>query len=112
MPTKSEDQHDIDIKYLSGKPVKAATEKDTRFSLGGTGFVKGMIIYIARNSNGTDQVDVEICPDPDADSTEKLWPVIARPAHGLEPTDPANPLWVAVKLDDQFKDAYQGFLVV
>ncbi|PDT17762.1 hypothetical protein CO670_06240 [Rhizobium sp. J15] len=112
MPAKSGDQHEIDIKYLSDKLVKAATDKSTRFSLGGTGFISGMVVYIARNSDGTDEVEVEICPDTDAVSTSKLWPVIAKPAHGLKPTDPENPLWVAIKLNNQFKDAYQGFLVV
>ncbi|EJC83107.1 hypothetical protein Rleg4DRAFT_4847 [Rhizobium leguminosarum bv. trifolii WSM2297] len=112
MPAKSDDQHEIDIKYLSDNPVKAATDKSTRFSLGGTGFIQGMIVYIARNSDGTGKVAVEICPDPDAISTDKLWSVVATPAHGLDPTNSKDPLWVAVKLNNQFKDAYQGFLVV
>ncbi|MGO7539833.1 hypothetical protein ACC680_14735 [Rhizobium ruizarguesonis] len=112
MPAKSGDQHEIDIKYLSDNPVKAAIDKSTRFSLGGTGFIQGMIVYIAHNSDGTDEVAVEICPDPDAVSTDKLWSVVAKPAHGLVPTDAKNPLWVAVKLNSHFKDAYQGFLVV
>ncbi|ACI57815.1 hypothetical protein Rleg2_4560 (plasmid) [Rhizobium leguminosarum bv. trifolii WSM2304] len=112
MPAKSDDQHKIDIKYLSDNPVKAATDKSTRFSLGGIGFIQGMIVYIARNADGTDEVAVEICPDPDAVNTDKLWSVVAKPAHGLDSTKSENPLWVAIKLKNQFKDAYQGFLIV
>ncbi|RFB81837.1 hypothetical protein B5K08_33540 [Rhizobium leguminosarum bv. trifolii] len=112
MPAKSDDQHDIDIKYLSDKPVKASSGKSTYFSVGGTGFIQGMVVYIARNSDGSEKVDVEVLPDAAAVSTDKLWPVVAKPAYGLDPTDPKKPLWVAIKLNNQFKDAYQGFLVV
>ncbi|MBB3390890.1 hypothetical protein FHT82_003662 [Rhizobium sp. BK275] len=112
MPDKSAAQPEIKIKYLSDEPVKAPTFKSTYFKLGGSGFVQDMVVYISTKQDGSDKVDVEVLPDDKVVSTDKVWPVVAKPAFGLKPTDPKKPLWVAIKLNNQVKDTYEGFLVV
>jgi hypothetical protein len=92
-------------------PVTAPRESYTPFTLIGDNFSKDMVVYISKNPDGSGKIDVEVFPDTAA-STKKFWPVSARPASGVDPTDPKKPLWVAIKRNNQFECAYQGFIVV
>ena len=117
MPAKSDVLVKAVITRLEDEdPVTAPRGSYTPFTLIGDNFSKDIVVYISRNRDGSDQVDVEVVRDGSATGTKKVWPVIARPAQGVEITDlnkdPPDPLlWVAIKRNDQFECAYQGFIV-
>ncbi|MBM7045236.1 MULTISPECIES: hypothetical protein [Rhizobium] len=98
-------------------PVEAPLGRWTDFTLIGYGFSEEMDVYISTKADGSDKVNVEVVHDKSATSTDKVWPLVAKPA--LDALQPNNPtLWVAIKLKDQkgqkgqFEDAYQGFIIV
>ncbi|MDR9803890.1 hypothetical protein [Rhizobium hidalgonense] len=106
----------LEIVRLDPKPVQAPLRTRTPFTLIGHGFGEGMDVYVSTKEDGSDKVDVEVLRDDSATSTEKVWPVVAKPALGAQPADPtkkppAPPLWVVVKLNGQ-KSSIQGFLIV
>jgi hypothetical protein len=112
MPAKSNSQPKPNIKRLDEEPVEASKGNYKDFTLIGTDFRKGMVVYISTKADGSDKVDVEVLQNGSATSTDRRWPVVAKPALDVKSTDPKNPLWVAIKLNNQFEDAYQGFIVV
>ncbi|MBX5156500.1 hypothetical protein HJB89_05060 [Rhizobium sp. NZLR8] len=101
----------LKIERLDPKRVQAPLRARTPFTLIGQGFGEGMDVYISPNKDGSDRVDVNVLPDDSATSTDKVWPVIAKPALGVQPTPPGQPLWVVAELNGQ-KSAIQGFFIV
>ncbi|MBY5866343.1 hypothetical protein [Rhizobium leguminosarum] len=106
----------VKIERLEPATVVAPLLVRTPFKIIGSGFGKGMDVYVSTKEDGSDRVDVEVLPDDSATSTDKVWPVVAQPALGAKPTDttkesPAPPLWVVIKLNGQ-KSAIQRFLIV
>ncbi|ARO32989.1 hypothetical protein NXC14_PB00165 (plasmid) [Rhizobium sp. NXC14] len=112
MPAKTT----LQIVRLDPRPVQAPLRTRTPFTLIGHGFGEGMDVYVSTKQDGSDRVDVEVLRDDSATSTDKVWPVVAKPSLGAPPTDttkdkPDPPLWVVIKLNGQ-KSAIQGFLIV
>ncbi|MBB4523812.1 UNVERIFIED_ORG: hypothetical protein M2435_003804 [Rhizobium sophorae] len=112
MPAKTT----LEIVRLDPKPVQAPLRTRTPFTLIGHGFGEGMEVYVSTKEDGSDRVDVEVLPDDSATSTDKVWPVVAKPALGAKPTDTTKKprdsrLWIVIKLNGQ-KSAIQGFLIV
>ncbi|MCW1411020.1 hypothetical protein OLZ32_22380 [Rhizobium sp. 1AS11] len=113
MSAKSNIQLKAEIRRLDDEdPVEAPRGNHKHFKLIGIGFSQDMVVYISKNSDGSDKVDVEVVRDDSATSTDKVWPAVAKPALGVDPTDSKKPLWVAIKRNDQFENAYQGFIVI